>query len=128
MTDIDNAKPHLTPEGKFALAVIGFMFPVFAISLILGKPALGISVCVCGAIVATALRFTWMLHGHAWYWIAVAVAILLQPLFILYVPWTNHAFRGTALLPFGLLDYVAVWGCIKITEKTMTKVDHRNDL
>lgn len=123
MTDIDNAKPHLTTEGKFALLMIVCELSLFVIFLILGKPILGISVCVCAALLATALRSTWELHEHAWYWMAVAVAVLLQPLFVLYIPWTNRAFRGTALLPFGLLDYVAVWGCIKITEKMMIKVE-----
>jgi hypothetical protein len=121
MADIDNSKPHLTPEGKFALLMIACMLPTFVLFLIFGKPELGISVSVCGAIVAAALRSTWSQRNHAWYWIAVAVAISLQPLFIIYIPWKNHAFRGTALLPFGLLDFLIVWGFFKIAEKVMRK-------
>lgn len=43
----------------------------------------------------------------------------MQVPFILYVSWSNHAYRGIALLPFGLMGYLAAWGCIKLGEKIM---------
>jgi hypothetical protein len=119
MSTVNNEQPRLTPEGKFALMVIACVFPLFVVFLVLGKPILGVSICVCAAVVLTALRTTWDLREHYWYWAAVVVSIMIQPLFIIYVPWSNHAYRGTALLPFGMLDYLLVWGCIKITQKIM---------
>lgn len=121
MSTVDSKQPRLTPEGKFALMVIACMFPLFVIFLALDKPVLGVSICVCVAVVLTALRSTWDLHEHNWYWVAVVISLLIQPLFVIYVPWSNHAYRGTALLPFGMLDYLFVWGCIKLTQRAMRK-------
>lgn len=40
---------------------------------------------------------------------AVVVAVAIQIPFILYVPCSNHAYRGTALAFFGFLDVFIVW-------------------
>jgi hypothetical protein len=114
-----NVKPRLTPNGKFALILIACEFALFGISLAFGKPTLGLSACVCAGVLLAAIRSTWALHEHVWYWIAVAISAAMQLPLMLYLPWSNHAYWGTALLVFGILDYVAVWGCIMLAEKTM---------
>jgi hypothetical protein len=101
--------------------VIACMFPVFVAFLVFNKPFLGVSICVCIAVLLTVMRFTWNLRKHYWYWVAVVISISIQPLFVLYIPWSNHAYRGTALLPFGMFDYLLVWGCIKLTQRVMRR-------
>jgi hypothetical protein len=115
----DYRKPKLTPEGKFALVLLGCVVLVFIPFVVAGKPDLGLGTCISMGAMLIAMRFTWSLHSHRWYWGAVAVAILIQVPFILYVPWSSHAFRGTALLPFGFVDFIIAWGCIKAGEKIM---------
>lgn len=122
MSSDDYVKPQLTPEGKFALMLILCEFVVFALFLFLGQPQIGLAACICVAVFLIALRATWKLHEHRWYWVAVAIAIALQAPFIFYVPWSNHAYRGTALMFFGFLDFLVVWGCIKLAEKMMKRV------
>lgn len=117
MANDDYVKPQLTPEGKFALLVILCEFVVFAIALFFGHPELGLSACISVAILLIALRATWKLREHGWYWGAVIVSVALQVPFIFYVPWTNHAYRGTALTAFGFLDFFVVWGSIKLIAK-----------
>lgn len=121
MSTDDYVKPQLTPEGKFALLLILCEFAVFAFFLFLGQPKIGLGAAICVAVFLIALRATWKLHEYRWYWGSVAMAIALQAPFVFYVPWSNHAFRGTALFPFGFLDFLVVWGCIKLTEKIMKR-------
>jgi hypothetical protein len=121
MSAADDVKPQLTPEGKFALLLIVCEFAVFILFLVFDKPKVGLSACISVAILMIAMRATWRLHEHRWYWAAVAISIVMQAPFILYVPWSNHAYRGTALLPFGFLDFFIVWGCIKLSEKVMSR-------
>lgn len=115
----DNAKPQLTPEGKFALLLILCEFAVFAFFLCFGQAEMGMGAAICAAVFLIALRTTWALHIYRWYWGAIAVAIVLQYPFAFYFPWSSHAFRGTSLFPLGFLDFLLVWGCIKLTEKVM---------
>jgi cell division protein FtsW (lipid II flippase) len=76
---------------------------VFVIALFVGQPELGLSACISIAILLIALRATWKLREHGWYWGAVVVSVVIQIQFIFYVPWSNHAYRGTALAAFGFL-------------------------
>ena len=122
MNATENVKPQLRPEGKFALLLILCEFAVFALFLVFGQPKIGLGACICVAVFMIALRATWQLHDHRWYWGAVVIAVALQAPFVFYVPWTNHAYRGTALLPFGFVDFLVVWGCIKLAEKVMRRV------
>jgi len=66
-----------------------------------------------------ALRAKWKLREHGWYWWAVTVAIAIRIPFILYVPWSNHAYRCTALTLFGVLDFIIVWGITKLYDKLL---------
>lgn len=117
MSTSDEVKPQLTPEGKFALLVILSEFAVFALFLVFGQPALGLSACISVAVLLIALRATWKLRERRWYWPAVVIAVLIQAPFILYVPLTNRAYRGTALSFLGVLDFVVVCGCITLITK-----------
>jgi cell division protein FtsW (lipid II flippase) len=113
----DDNRPRLTSDGKFVLALI-LCIPVVLIGfLIFGEPQAGAAICISAAVIVLALRATWSLHRHLWYWCAVALSAALQAPVAIYAPWTNHAYRGTFLTAFALLEYVIVWGCIKIFEK-----------
>jgi hypothetical protein len=113
----EHAKAKLTPEGKFALLLILCMLPKFGIFLFFDQPELGLGTCESIGILLIALRATWKLRKYGWYWVAVVVSVALQIPFIFYVPWSNHAYRGTALAAFGFLDFIIVWGGIKLCEK-----------
>jgi cell division protein FtsW (lipid II flippase) len=121
MSADEHVKAQLTPEGKFALLLILCEVVVFAIALFFNQPELGMSACISIAILLIVLRATWKLREHGWYWGAVVVAVAIQIPVIFYVPWSNHAYRGTALVAFGFLDFIVLWGGIKLCEKTMKR-------
>jgi hypothetical protein len=122
MSADEHVKAQLTPEGKFALLMMLSEVVVFAIALFFNQPKLGLSACISIAILLIVLRATWKLREHGWYWVAVVVAVALQIPVIFYVPWSNHAYRGTALAAFGFLDFIVLWGGIKVAEKLMKRV------
>lgn len=121
MSTDERAKAQLTPAGKFALLLILCEIIIFSIALFFGQPEIGLSLCISIAILLIALRATWKLHEHVWYWVAVAVSAALQIPFNFYVPLSNNAYRGVTLVTFGLFDFVVVWVCIKATEKLMNR-------
>lgn len=110
-------KAQLTPEGKFALLLILLEISIFAICLCFGQPELGFVAGISFAILLIAMRATWRLHEHGWYWGAVVVSTTLQRPFVSFVPWSNHAYRGTALVALGFLDFLVVFAVIKLCER-----------
>jgi len=117
----EHVKAQLTPEGKFALLLMLSEIVVFAIALFFNQPEVGLAACISIAIFLIVLRATWKLREHGWYWGAVVVAAALQIPFFFYVPWSNHTYRGTALIGFGVLDFIVLWGGIKLCEKLFSR-------
>lgn len=122
MSTDDHVKAQLTPAGKFALLLIACEIVVFAIALFFGQPELGLSACISISILLIALRATWKLHEQGWYWAAVALSVALQIPFFLYVSWTDHDYRGTALAAFGFLDFIIIWGGITLCGRLLNRV------
>jgi hypothetical protein len=121
LTD-DRVRARLTPAGKSALLLIAGMLPTFGIFLFLGQPELGLGICASMGVLLIALRATWSLRRRAWYWIAVSFSVALQVPFILYVPWSDHAYRGPVLSAAGVLDLILVWGGITLCEKVFSRL------
>lgn len=116
-----HVKAQLTPEGKFALLLILCMLPTFGVFLFFDEPELGLGTCESIGILLIALRATWRLRMHGWYWVAVAILVAIQMPLVLYVPWSNPVYRGTALTLFGCADFIVVWGVIKICDKLFSR-------
>jgi hypothetical protein len=102
---------------KTALLAMLFASPVFFLFAYLGKVEEGIGVWICFGMVAAAIIVRWDLRGSAWFWLAVLIAVLLQIPFVVFVPWSNRHMSFVSFLPFGVLDYAIVYGCIKLAEK-----------
>lgn len=89
--------------------------------LFFNQPELGLGTSESLAGLLIAVRATWKLGEHGWYWGAVVVAVAIQIPLILYVPWSNHAYRGTALILFGSVDFIIVWRLIKLCDKLFSR-------
>jgi hypothetical protein len=68
-----------------------------------------------------AARGCWNLRKHLWFWVTVAIIITLHLLAVLFVPWPSTSYPGLTLLPFIVLDYAIVYGCIKLLEKIVSR-------
>lgn len=118
-----NANHQLTPEGKFALYIMACEDPAIVLVLLIGSAELAVNAGISVAIFMIALRATWQHHNKLWYWFAAAFAMAIEVSVNTAVPWSNHAFRGVALVPFGALDYAIVYGFIKLAENLMKWAD-----
>lgn len=105
---------ELTSKSAYLAMLIAL--PVFLLFCFLGKWEIGIGAWICAGLVILVVRQRWDLRRHFWFWMVVALAILLQIPVVLLIPWNNRSLTGISLLPVGLLDYGLVYGCIKLVE------------
>jgi hypothetical protein len=117
MDTLKEKQPSRTFTRKVALLAMLFMSPVFILFICLDKLNEGIGVWICAGIVVGSIIVWWDLRKSVWFWTAIIIAALLQIPFIMFAPWTNRYMSFVSLLPFGILDYVIVYGCIKLAEK-----------
>jgi len=82
---------------------------------------------VSAGMISLAARFLWDLKDKAWYWITIAVIVLLHVPLILLVPWPLKQWSYVQLLPMGLLDFGLAYGIIRLVEKVMERVRREDD-
>ncbi len=84
-----------------------------------GDPGRGRAAAIGMTMILFAARKNWTLRGYAWFWILVTIIVALHVLLILLIPWTSKSYPGPTLLPFALVDYAIVCGCIRLCNKGM---------
>jgi hypothetical protein len=72
------------------------------------------------------IRGFWNLRRHAWYWLTIAALVLVHLLLIIVIPWTNKIFPAPELAPVGILDGLAMYACVTIVKKAMTRGKSQN--
>jgi hypothetical protein len=118
------------PRGltsKSAYLALLFTVPVLLLFCLLGKWETGIGAWICAGVVLLVVRQRWDLRRHFWFWIIVALAVLVQIPVVLLIPWENRSLTGISLLPVGVLDYGLMYGCIKLTEKVFGARDETSE-
>jgi len=98
-----------------------YSIPVFAAVSHYYDPGRGRAAGGAFYLVLLAGRAFCYLRRHVWFWLTVAVLITLHEILVVAIPRTNRSFSGRELWPFCFVDFLAIWGIIKLVEKVMTR-------
>ena len=107
---------------KWALLAGVCSSPLFIVFAYFGDPGRGQAAWVCAISVAVAARFLWDLRTRAWFWITIAVIVLLHIPLILLVPWPLKQLTYVALLPAGLADFAVAYGILRLVENFIERI------
>jgi hypothetical protein len=107
--------------AKWAYVALLCSSPMLFVFTYLGNFYEGIGATGCSVLILMVIRTRWDLRKHAWFWITIFFAVLLQVPIVLLIPWKNKTLTGISVLPIVLLDYGIVWGCVKLAEKVMQR-------
>jgi hypothetical protein len=113
---------HQSPNyltRKWALIAAVLSSPLYFLFDHLGDPGRARAAVCAGIVIIAAVRSRWDLRRSVLFWATIALLILAHVPLILLTPWTNDNLPSISLLPFGMLDFVVMYGCIKLVEKAM---------
>ena len=124
MTDVEeddgkNPFNRLNRRVAFVALLLGVSF--FFLFSSLGEPARGRTAGISVGMIVGAVWMRWDLRKRVWFWVTIAILVLLHVPLVLLVPWSNNNYPGVVLLPQGLLDLAVVYNCIKLVEKVMKR-------
>jgi hypothetical protein len=122
MTDvegIDKKGPfdRLTKKAALVVTICGVLF-YFFFDFLWG-PERGRAASICAAMIVTVVWMRWDLRRQFWFWLTIAVVVLLHVPLVLLIRWPNGSYPGVVLLPGALLDLAVVYGCVKFVEILM---------
>lgn len=61
----------------------------------------------------------WRSRRHASFWVAISFVVFVHFLLIACIPWPRPNVPGRALLPFGIVDFLLIFGCFKLVQKIL---------
>src|SRR6185312_7698099 len=120
VTEMGNGRPVDPFSRKWLLIVIASMLPVYLLFVLLGQPGRGWAAAIALAFGMTAIRASWDLSRHAWFWLVAGAVAALHVVLIFLVPWTEKSYPGYTLLSLGLLDYFFFYGCFRLAAKVFS--------
>jgi hypothetical protein len=112
-----------TPKEKDPVDYTGYrigalLLPVLFLFIYLGKAAMGLAVFIVLGMVLVAMKFSWNLRKHVWYWAIIALILALHiPLVLLVrlpqgsVPIIVYA------MPLAITDYLIISGAVRLGKK-----------
>lgn len=109
--------PDYNISQVWTLILMVCLSPIFLAGIYSGHKDVGAGTYICSAMIVVVGRIYWGLRNHAWFWIVMILAALLQIPFVLYVPWLRFKVTFLALLPIGLFDYAAIAGALRLAFK-----------
>ena len=115
-----SAESAREPNAKMAYLDMLYALPV---AILFGftvgwQKFFGVWICTTAVFFIVSIR--WDLRRHVWFWLTIGIALLLQTPFVVLVPWSKMRTHFEAM-PFALLDYFLVYGCVKLAERLMTR-------
>ncbi|HXF22977.1 MAG TPA: hypothetical protein VN602_00550 [Gemmatimonadaceae bacterium] len=121
MQDTSGHQPPNYLTNKWTLIAFLLAVPLFFLFVYLGDQGKGRAAGIASFEIVLVIRSRWDLRARVWFWATVTFLILLHVPLILRTQWTNVNMPAVSLMPFAILDWVIMYGCIKLVEKVMKR-------
>ncbi len=107
---------------KWAFLAIICTAPLFVVFAYFGDPGRGRAAMISVMMISLAARVLWNLRKRVWFWITIAIIVLLHVPLIMLIPWPSNQLSYVALLPAGFLDFAFAYGIIRLAENVIERV------
>jgi len=116
-------------RNRMAAFYIGIaLLPVIFLLDHFGRIDLGLNLFLCLSVNAIVIRVRWELKKYVWFWVVMAIIVVLELPIVFRVKWPEHQWvPAVALLPIGLAACLVALGAIKLVEHFMVKAPPSDD-
>ena len=124
----DEAPEEKDPVDYTGYKILAILLPVLFLFIYLGKVDMGLAVCLVFGVILVAIKFSWNLRKHTWYWaIIVFILALHVPLVaIVRLPQGSVPIIVYAM-PLGIADYLIISGAVRLAQRFFSKDSSSDD-
>jgi hypothetical protein len=94
--------------------------PLFVLFKLLDHPGNGRAAWFTAFTIVLATKVRWELSRNGWFWATIAAIVLCHVPFVLFVPWTAQWVPSFVIMPFCVIDGIAILAIIQGVEKRMS--------
>lgn len=117
-SDIKTAKKIWLPWWG-VLCIMVVTIPLVLLFDRFGKVGIALPALDSTAILTLAIVIKWNLRRNVWFWITMAIVVVLHVLLILSVPWTDKWVPASTIAGIGVVDLVVILVVVSIVENFM---------
>ena len=111
-------------RGKTAtlwiLSLVVLTSPLFFLFTLARHPGNGRAAWFAAITIALAAKTRWELSRHPWFWTTISAIVLLHIPLVVLVPWTATWVPRFVIMPFCVVDGLAILYLIQTVEKRMS--------
>lgn len=110
------------------LKIGAILVPMLVLFIYLGKADMGLAVFIVLGVMTVAIKIRWNLRKHIWFWAIIAGILALHVPLVVMVRWPQGNLPTLFYtLPFGLIDFLIIWGILGLAEKLLSKHSSSNE-
>jgi hypothetical protein len=124
----DEIPKEKDPVDYTGYKIGALLLPVLFLFIYFGKAAIGLAVFIVLGMVLVAMKFSWNLRKHVWYWAIIAFILALHiPLVLLVrlpqgsVPTIVYA------MPLAIADYLIISGAVRLGKRIFLEDSSRDE-
>lgn len=103
----------------WSITAVIVTWPLYFLFSHFGEPGNGRAAWLCLGMLLIAIKVRWELHRHSWFWGTVVLIALAEIPMVVLVPWTSKWIPAIVMLPFCIVDCLAILWAIQTVEKWM---------
>lgn len=110
------------------LKIGAILLPMLLLFIYLGKADMGLAVFIVLGVGIVAIKISWNLRKHIWFWAIIAIILALHVPLVFIVRWPQGSVPTLFYtLPFGLVDFLIISGALKLAEKLFSNSSSSSD-
>ncbi|MGP8270287.1 MAG: hypothetical protein ACLQLH_09485 [Terracidiphilus sp.] len=114
----DEAPKEKDPVDYTGYKILAMLVPVFLLFVYMGKADMGLAVCLVLGVILVAIKFSWNLRKHVWYWAIIVFILALHVPLVLAVRLPKGSVPIIVYaMPLGIADYLIISGAVRLGEK-----------
>ncbi len=116
MPEINDKEKPRELNGKLLYLALLCSSPILFLFVYLGRTDQGFGAWACFTVVLLSIISRWDLRKHLWFWIAIALVVLIQIPIVVLIPWGGKGITGRGVFPVAIVDGALAYGSLKLAE------------
>jgi hypothetical protein len=112
-----DAEPLDAFTQRWAWTVLLSVMPILILFAWLGDSGRGIAAATSVGVFMIVGRVYWACRSNIWFWVVIVAFGLFHIILVFAVHWPGGGIRAFALLPIACVDYLMIYGCLKLVEQ-----------
>jgi hypothetical protein len=124
----DEAPKEKDPVDYTGYKILALLLPVLFLFIYLDKVDMGLAVCTVLGMTLVAIKFSWSLRKHVWYWAIIVFILALHVPLVLIVRLPQGSIPIIVYaMPLAIADYLIISGAVRLGERIFLRDSSRDD-